>query len=312
MIKQFNFYDIYGYVFPGLLLVALLWFPVGLICQSWPEKDIESAAFLTVAAYIAGFFMQSIATIVVPSKVKANGKLRSPSELYLDHSDKQFSAAFKADLAAQAKTEFNLELSVDRDADGAGDVSKTRQDAFFQARAYLVANDAARYVEQFQGLYVMSRGFACAFIAGALYIAGWALSFHRTIAWVPFALATIAIVALLVALIASCVSIWPSAGDNVKRAAVRRLSSSLLAAVFCAGFWAGNIQPAASWAKAPAYAELILWVAACAALLIYPRCYATYQSFTGTFAQTVWRDFSTYLAFKANDAGGSTNHHKKS
>ena len=33
-------------------------------------------------------------------------------------------------------------------------------------------------MEQFEGLYVMMRGFACAFFVGFAYLVGWGLSFH--------------------------------------------------------------------------------------------------------------------------------------
>ena len=61
MIKQFNFYDIYGYLLPGMLLVSLFWLPVGILTRSWPNQDVSNALFLAVGAYILGHVLQTIA-----------------------------------------------------------------------------------------------------------------------------------------------------------------------------------------------------------------------------------------------------------
>lgn len=178
MIKQFNFYDIYGYLLPGTLLLALFWLPFGILSNKWPNQDLSKTVFLAAAAYILGHLIQSIASSMVPSKLKdENMRLRFPSDLYLDKTNSKFSDDFKARLREQVKDFLGLDLRVDTDGLGGKDVtSTTRQDAFFQARTYLLSKKSAHYVEQFEGLYALMRGLFCSFLAGAFYLAGWGWS----------------------------------------------------------------------------------------------------------------------------------------
>lgn len=43
MVEKFNFYDIYGYLIPGLVLIGLLWVPIGLLWHVWPKAEVTSA-----------------------------------------------------------------------------------------------------------------------------------------------------------------------------------------------------------------------------------------------------------------------------
>ena len=180
MTKQFNFYDFYGYLLPGMLLLGLFWLPVGVLTQTWPDQDLSKALFLAALAYIVGHLLQTVAISVVPSTAVDSAKRqRMPSDLLLDTNNSKFSEDVKERLSKQVKELFGLDLGVTQDWDGKNDISKNRQTAFFQARSYLIAKKAAQYAEQYQGLYAMMRGLGVSFLAGAMYLAGWGLSFHR-------------------------------------------------------------------------------------------------------------------------------------
>ncbi|MGA3373856.1 MAG: hypothetical protein ABSC48_19100 [Terracidiphilus sp.] len=300
MIKQFNFFDIYGDLLPGMLLVGLLWIPCGVLTNTWPDQDLSKALFLGVLAYIVGHLIQTVALSVVPSKVTDKTKhLRSPSDLLLDGSDKKFAKELKEKLAAQVKKLFGIDLEITKDGDGENDISKKRQDAFFQARTYLITKNAARYAEQFEGLYAMMRGLGCSFFAGGSYLAGWALSFHRDCFrlsdWMPVVLWIAIAASLICALIAYF-------NEPARKKVDRFLTWSIVVALFGAGFLAGLWRYQAAGISIPAYAEYILWGSWLLAWIAAARCFSAYKGFAQIFAETVWRDFSAYLSFQGTPA----------
>ena len=61
MINKFNFYDIYGYLLPGLVLLTLLWLPYGLITGQWPGGGQLVTTLLGIPlAYVAGHLLRSL------------------------------------------------------------------------------------------------------------------------------------------------------------------------------------------------------------------------------------------------------------
>ena len=91
MIDRFNFYDIYGFVLPGTLLLGIFWLPIGLATGSLPASEISSTLLLLVLAYIAGHLLQTFAQVVVSSKVRDPKKaLRDRSSLILDTNNHVF------------------------------------------------------------------------------------------------------------------------------------------------------------------------------------------------------------------------------
>ncbi|HLH36137.1 MAG TPA: hypothetical protein VKX41_15810 [Alloacidobacterium sp.] len=153
MIKQFNFYDVYGYLLPGIALVGLMWVPIGLISKSWPDQDISKALFLVLLAYFLGHILQTIATNAVPSKVMRDqeDRPRFPSERLLDASVTTLSSDFKTRLAEQVQEKFKLDLHIQEDGDGTGNVFSDRNTAFFQARGYLIAKKTAHLRRTIRG-----------------------------------------------------------------------------------------------------------------------------------------------------------------
>jgi hypothetical protein len=305
VIKQFNFYDIYGYLIPGVLLLGLFWVPVGVLTQSWPDQDLSKSLFLAAVAYILGHLLYSISATVVPSKaIDPKGHSRILSEVMLDKSDPTFGQAFKMKLAGQVSAMFGLDLCIEADGDGEGDLSRNRNTAFMQARAYLISKKAAAYAEQFEGLYAMMRGLGCSFMAGAFYIAGGAVAFYRGNTGLLLAMRILTAVTIFGAL--ACAWLIRSQSPNARKQDAKksnwkrvdfRLTVCLLFVLFSSGFWISAEQSAASLSRTPMHAESILLASACLALTAAAMCLSAYRDFTVHFAQTVWRDFSACLSF---------------
>ena len=320
MIKQFNFYDIYGYLLPGMLLLGLFWLPLGVLTQTWPDQDISKALFLASLAYVVGHLLQTVANSVVPSTVLDDAaQTRFPSDLFLDKSNSKFTKDVKNILSRQVKELFGLGLEVTQDGDGKNDVSKNRQTAFFQARAYLIVKKAANYVEQFEGLYAMMRGLGCSFLVGAVYFAGWGLSFHRDHTCLLILLAILFVIGIVGALASACAALLPKAKRKEPEAekpkdkkpegrkpawkkAAFWLALCLLLVPFCSGFWVSVGQQNELWSHPPAFTECVIWASVFLALIAAARCFSAYKAFAEMFAVTVWRDFSAYLSFQGTSA----------
>src|SRR5690349_8493925 len=100
MIQNLNFYDIYGYLIPGLTLAILLWLPRGLTSGKWPSADWTSALLGVVIGYVIGHLIQIVGRNALPSQTM-NG--RFPSEALLDSDDKSFSPSLKQRLQTRIK-----------------------------------------------------------------------------------------------------------------------------------------------------------------------------------------------------------------
>jgi hypothetical protein len=293
VIKQFNFYDIYGYLLPGVLLVGMLWLPIGILTNWWPKQDLSEGAMLVALAYILGHLLRSVSSPLVPSKISdSESRQRNISEWLLDHSNAKFNGDFKVHLEEQVKCLFGLSIDVAQDGDGHGKISSDRQVAFFQARSYLVAKKAAAYAEQFEGMYSMMRGLGCALLAGAAYTAGWALSLHRShmLLVVGCAVSTATLAGTLIRV---WTHLWPK-----EQAGKHAVPAFLwLVSFLGAGFCIGVSRPAAFFIHAPAHPEVILWGSVLLILIAAAQCFSAYREFADHFAQTVWRDFSACLSY---------------
>jgi hypothetical protein len=319
VIKQFNFYDIYGYLLPGTLLLALFWLPFGIVTNALPNQDPTKAVLLAAAAYILGHLIQSIANSVVPSKVlDSQDRLRFPSELYLDGTNTVFSEKLKKRLKDQLNDIFKVEVDIEADGTGADQVSNTRQALFFQARTYLLSKKSATYLEQFEGLYALMRGLFFSFFAAAPYLAGWALSFHRHQCWLRIVFLVLLAIGLGGALLESYNSFWCGAevekaigledrrkGAEKARKAVVCLALFLALTLFCGGFWIGSGQSDEFWKYPAMFSEWILWASVGLALIAAERFYAFYRYYMSLMARTVWLDFSAYRSFEVDSKPSS-------
>lgn len=66
MIQRFNFYDIYGYLVPGVVLLTAFWLPFGLVLGRWPSADWSSALVGLVFAYLAGHILRTVTESALP------------------------------------------------------------------------------------------------------------------------------------------------------------------------------------------------------------------------------------------------------
>ncbi|HWY20563.1 MAG TPA: hypothetical protein VNX26_05035 [Candidatus Acidoferrum sp.] len=166
MIKNFNFYDIYGYLIPGLTVLGVLWLPFGLATGAWPAQEWSSALIVIVLGYVAGHVLQTFTHIALPDRFGG----RFPSESLLDAKDRRFTDEFKDLLCKKINSVFKIAARFDK---GSGAVMEDRGIAFFLCRSALMQCRAGAYAEQAQGMYVLARGLSAAFALGAALHFGW-------------------------------------------------------------------------------------------------------------------------------------------
>ena len=145
MLDRFNFYDVYAYLFPGLMWLGLTWLPYSFFMSCWPSEAIFSALVGIVGGYVLGHLLYQVTAIA--SSRKRDGRL--DSHILLDDHYPQayrgFSAPMKTRIRARIAEFFDLHL------EGASDADPVRQDAFLMARALLARRKEVYYIEQFQG-----------------------------------------------------------------------------------------------------------------------------------------------------------------
>lgn len=275
MIAKFNFYDVYGYFLPGLVLLSLLWLPLGMVYGRWPSGELVSALLAIPIAYVAGHILQTFAVRIFPSTTNDG---RFPSDVVLDETDKTFSSEFKAKLASKIKEAFGLEVGNEPPAN-----SRQRNDALFLCRSALIKAKAASYGEQFEGMYSLMRGLTLALLLGGFHIAGWCLArIPEVQPWaVPCLVATLCI--------AIAIEFWqPTAPAKPGR----KLAIASLICVICAllcGGYALAVNKTISTKL-----EYLLLAIVLITLLLSRKCFQSYRTFTWEFAKAVYRDFATY------------------
>jgi len=296
VIEKFNFYDVYGYLLPGTLLFGLFWLPFGIARTALPKSEISTTLLLLAVAYIFGHILQNIASAVVPSSVTfADGAVRAFSDLVLDKDHPSLGSGIRRVIGTKVQEAFSIDIRADEV--GTTESSSNRNNAFFHARAYLIRKKAANYVEQFEGLYAMMRGLACAFFTGCAYLLGWGLSFHWQ--WHVSCLTMgLAMFVLTVAGIASSVLLsfvslhfsqaFPTnkAVREARKRSDRGLAASILFVVMGLGYFLGT------WHPAPGRVEFFVWTSFSLTPIAGARCLSAYRAFALNFAETVWRNFS--------------------
>ena len=261
MIERLNFYDIYGYLIPGSLLIGVVWLPFGIAFRTPPQADIGSAVLALIAAYVAGHILQVVATNVISSKVDG----QYPSDKMLDDKDRTFSDNFKSRLFAQIRADF-------------GEVS--RKVAFEQCRTALILSKGASYAEQLQGMYVLMRGISGSAAIGCAFTLGWWVRL-----WNLFGDGcTGRLIVMVLILSAGVLTSWM---HRIPRDSPER---DLFIAVILLGFAAGGVLSAA-YSPRPASLTTILGAVWVLELLSMFWAYGAYQTYATTFAKTVYRDF---------------------
>lgn len=273
MINKFNFYDVYGYLIPGLVVLTLLWLPYGMLTGKWPSDAKLVTALLAIPlAYVTGHLLRSLE--VFRSTVKdSKGNSRYPNDVLLDADDTNFSYEFKELLAAKIWEKFHIEVAAEQSPLVArADVAGRRKDAFFLCRSALIEGKSASYGEQFEGMYSLARGLAAAFLMSASHYAGCALS------GLPYDLGFVADGVLIAGLLAAILTSF---------LARRTVFYCVLAVLLASGYLVASSQPAQySWGW---FAVMSL-----AAGLGARLSYVAFAAFAWEFAKAIYRDFYTY------------------
>lgn len=269
MIERLNFYDLYGYLLPGLLWLALMWLPFGVAYQHWPPAEWPSALVALVLGYISGHVLQGLAIRALPSTIRgANGDSRYPSDVLLDDQDETFSPEVKSRLLNRILLNFGIDVSSAKNPDP-GVRRKRRQDAFMMCRRTLIQKGIASYAEQFEGMYALMRGVTASCVLSTTYHLGWALATYIP---VPFkeVLSYLALLGLVVVLLKcrSTYAFWLVTG---------------LLFVYGGLFGVGKVVGVEMF--------FLFFSVSLVSLVVSFMCYDAYQQFSRYFAQTVYRDF---------------------
>jgi hypothetical protein len=305
MIKNFNFYDVYGFLLPGIIVVALLWLPFGLIENEWPEAKVASALIAVIFGYIAGHILQTIAANIFNSTIKdKSGKSRYPSNVFLDKDNSAFSSEFKDRLSERIRTLFNIDVNVESSAKEVGttqDIDRRRRDAFLLCRSVLIKSKTVSYAEQHEGMYAMMRGLSLAFILGLVYNAGWASTGLidegvESRYWIALASG------FAVAIIASVFSIsYRNEDFGVRFKNSLWIVVSLCVALAALGNHLGHH-------KLPNDGQRVLLSAiVLGSLFAALRCYGAFREHAEYFAKAVYRDFYIYEKSEGSAKEGSAN-----
>lgn len=174
---KFDFYDILGYLVPGLTLIGLVTVPFGLIRGTWPSPTLTGAVLYLVAAHIVGHILQGFlrAWEPVPEMKDGKGEMRAPSSVLLDP-DQATLADVRTKIGILANEFWGIPAK-----DGVGvkawkEVDDfNRRAVFLQARNLLLQAKKQSYFEQFEGKYALMGGIAAALLMASIYYAGWAI-----------------------------------------------------------------------------------------------------------------------------------------
>ncbi|MBI3014977.1 MAG: hypothetical protein HYY65_07980 [Candidatus Tectomicrobia bacterium] len=269
MIERFNFFDIYGYLLPGLAFLGLMWLPFGLTVGYWPPAEWGSALVALVLGYLAGHLIFGLAERAIPPKMRdTQGELRFPSDILLDDGNDNFSPELKSRLVDRILIRFGIDIT------DAGNPEpevrgKRRKDAFFLCRSAVKQKEAASYAEQMQGMYVLMQSLTVVCLLAAVYHFGWALAMFVPVSLLDGTLYLIAAGTVLAAL-------WHDSG---------KLFWLIPILFFFLGGWLGT-------GNVIGYEMFSVLLGICFTLLfIALRCHTAYRTFAWSFAETVYRDF---------------------
>jgi len=280
MIPNLNFYDIYGYLIPGLTLVIVLRLPYGLITGRWPDSSWTSALIAVVSGYVLGHLVQILARNASPSKTMDG---RYPSEALLDQDNETFSDVFKERLRTRIKQLSGVDVRTDLTKSAVtDDVKAQRDDGFRYCRDALLSSKNISYAEQMQGMYTLMDGLVIAFALGTPFALGWTVSTDRFHGIVLF----IGAVGLLATAVVAVV--WSLRDKRIPAKRARLMLVSLMIAVFGAGYLMGGGKVSTPADRVSLGAMTLVYMFAASS------CYSAYKYFTVMYAQTVYRAFSLY------------------
>lgn len=283
MIPNLNFYDIYGYLIPGLTLAILVWLPRGLITQEWPTADWTSALVAVVIGYVLGHFVQFLGRNALSSKTMDG---RYPSEALLDKDNDVLSDDLKKRLQERILALSGINVQTDKTKSEVDDkVSTQRKDGFVFCRDALLTSKTISYGEQMQGMYTLMDGLTVAFALGATFTFGWAISGTAGSTPQRFSLIFVGF-GLVEAILVAAIGLGKDPDTPMARA--RLMGGFLMVSLLASGYVLGlgeilNLNQRArlgAIALANIFASLI--------------CFASYKYFTRVYAETIYRAFNLY------------------
>ena len=274
MIERLNFYDVYGYLLPGLALLGVAWSPFSFVAGWTLPGALSSALFALVVAYAVGHLLQGLIRTALPQERREKGN-RLPSDYLLDEQDPGLTDEVRARVIDLILANFSLDVRT------APDVAKRtdrRKDAFLLCRRALIQQRAGSYAEQFQGMYALMRGLAAVAVLSASYHLGWSCGRLIPIGpagWIIWILVGLAVVG----------AVLPFA----RRVSESRVFWSLLIALVPLGAALSSSLKTVSSLGATDIAVLL--VVAAGSLFAFHRFRQSYEYFGQEFAATVYRDF---------------------
>jgi len=284
VIERFNFYDVYGYLLPGLAVLGLAWLPFGVISHSWPQNELLSAVVVLAFGYVLGHLLQNVATNAVPSTFRDNQRRqRRPSDLLLDKADTYFTDGIKQQIREKARAQFSVDLSVG--ADGDEQLSRSRNHVFLMARQMLIREQLVAYAEQFEGLYAMMRGLAIACLLGACYLFCWALAIfkYRCGWWLAALLLAMSLMLLgITGMLRNRRSLEDPKRYTIDKITLAGAAVAAGSAAYLLGF---HRITDTSYSKVFSLLGVIC-------LLLILRFYLAYRAFAFEFARVIWRHFA--------------------
>jgi len=292
LIDKFNFYDVYGYLMPGVALLAMLWLPFGILLKKWPPTDLGAAVGVLIVAYIVGHIIHSITGGALSVTQKDSvGVARVPSDIVLDPDEGTTNLPdylkLPSDLKKNLQTCVTEAFGIDLRLGSRGnhdETDKSRRNAFLLCRNALIVRKLGSYAEQYQSMYALTRSLTIAFCFGSAYLAGWAVATWKN-AYSQLLLPVCLIVLLLVAI---AISIIPAAvkGERALRARLGKGTFIVvLIAMFCVGTYFGWRLNVSGGETLPFFVMALFGAFAAA------KCFRAYQLSAAEFAKAVWRDF---------------------
>lgn len=296
MIQSLNFYDIYGYLIPGLILSILLWLPHGLATSKWPTADWTSALGAVVIGYVVGHLVQALGRNALPSRTMDG---RFPSEALLDKDNQGLSPEFKMRLRERILALSGIDVQTDKtksEVDEDKEISKRRKDGFVFCRDALLTSKTISYGEQMQGMYTLTGGLTVAFALGATYHLGWGLSGTQSGTLERFAWAGVGLG------LVGAIGVAALGLEKARETRAKLMVGFIMFALLASGYLLGlkKVSDVDHW-----------WLGAItlAGIFVSLTCYGAYKYFTRVYAETIYRAFSLYekAGIEAVEKGGQSH-----
>ena len=280
MIERFNFYDVYGYFIPGVVLLLLLWTPFAIASGQRLDLGVEWAVVGLILAYVAGHLLKNLTTRAFDSRRERDGELRFPSDYLLDSTEK-LTPESRERLRADVQRRFGLDL----------DRREHRRDVFLLCRGYLLHLGKGKYVEQFEGLYELLRGLCGAALLAVLYFGGWIAGSSLIRLPASWLLPLQGFLLLAIALFTLWLS-WE-----------KRLGVEPYWIVAALLFALGTLVTSHGSMRLDLEQCILLSLGLLGSGLVARRCYDAFRYFTEVFAMAVYRNY--LVAISVGGAGGS-------